>query len=587
MFDTNLSTENVLTFFRQAESRFLGTLYDEKDRSDFEREYLAASQAAKSFFDSGHFCKDAVSFINLTASRIKLIAQETFHLESCAIEMCNDSVIRARELFACSRNAKPSASGKDSNLTTHRASIVDKTEENSFSELLNAKVLRRWMLDNIAFPYPTREEKENLARHTNIQLGVPSSLSLVESTDIGLSGTPITSDQCALWFTNGRRRSRWQEFNRTYGLNLRGRMEHIVEVIREHNEVPGNADDHSTPCPALEDILKKDVKGGVVNKSKGDIAKMSSECRKLFAHVIAWVSQSTKERVGPWVEDVIKEVVADEKQRKKQRRAERRRLREEQEKIQHEKQTVELGRGARRLRRSSRSVAPYSMATRRRPIKTTGRPSTTRQNVTENRLDAPVRTPSPSLLYTNSNVVTPQSRKFSGKSQASSDWSGASFDSMPSLISDCSSSFSSSFDSSVPSPTLSHSNIRPIAPLYRSSATLASPTPTRQQQSTTARGQSTTLPGRSRGSSTDSDYEMMGEGEQQHLPASPLNGHLHGRQMTFGALGFGASPFDAPHSRQGQIEWHRNGRSDFAPATTAARSHSSSFSSSSSSSTTD
>ncbi|PWN87709.1 hypothetical protein FA10DRAFT_219016, partial [Acaromyces ingoldii] len=158
--------------------------------------------------------------IGETTSRIKLVA-ETFHkLESNVLDLDKSCSNRTKQIL------RSNTEGSDKRKETPLKS--DETSEGSLSELLNAKVLRRWMLDNIAFPYPTREEKEELARHTNLQLGPPLSMSLGESTNIGLSGTPITSDQCALWFTNGRRRSRWQEFNRTYGLNLRGRMEHIV-----------------------------------------------------------------------------------------------------------------------------------------------------------------------------------------------------------------------------------------------------------------------------------------------------------------------------------------------------------------------
>ena len=165
---------------------------------------------------------------------------------------------------------------------------------------LNAKHMRDWFLRNLGHPFPTREEKERILAETNACI-----------RDWSMR---LRYSQIVLWFINTRRRSGWTSFLRYYARGDKAKLLDLAWAI-QHEEggthdtrqwSAGHVRNASGPArrPAQIDAsnARQYIRALLPNLNDEGIQAMRVE----WSHIADRVRIGAKERVGEWVEEVIR-----------------------------------------------------------------------------------------------------------------------------------------------------------------------------------------------------------------------------------------------------------------------------------------
>lgn len=165
---------------------------------------------------------------------------------------------------------------------------------------LNAKYMRDWFLRNLGHPFPTREEKERILAETNACIRDRS--------------MRLRYSQIVLWFINTRRRSGWTSFLRYYARGDKLKLFELAWAIQ--HEEGGTHDSRqwsvgltrhassATHRPEKPDAVsaRQYIHALLPHLSDGAIHTMRVE----WSHIADRVRIGAKERVGEWIDEVIR-----------------------------------------------------------------------------------------------------------------------------------------------------------------------------------------------------------------------------------------------------------------------------------------
>lgn len=311
-------SQDMRHILAKLEQNFLHSVDNVKRLQKIEQEYQDVFLAVENQARQVAFNDEELCHFREQAERIMLVAR---YLAS----LTRDS----NALVRSAREATDVLLREDNNLFVPRShpslsvdQLVKKTDQTeaipvtSMQETLNSKVLRRWFLDHVADPFPSRKTKEDLVAATNALIeGEPAN----DKPSTSLSNQPIDYSQCTLWFINSRRRSHWTDFYRCYAHSDKARMHRFVDCLKHEIDVeePG-------PNEELEALLVCDNEGCCEN----DLPTRMRECRETFSQMMDWLRQITKEKVGDWMDDVIREAKVELKKERVAKRVERKRIAE-------------------------------------------------------------------------------------------------------------------------------------------------------------------------------------------------------------------------------------------------------------------
>lgn len=263
----------------------------------------------------GAFSNEELCLFDEQAKKIKHIAQFFNSLDKDSSKLVADAK-DATEVFLTkeSRLIRSTSGSQPSIATSSRKSYqVEVLQSNTMQETLNSKVLRRWFLDHVADPFPSRRTKEDLVLTTNA-LVKSTSPSEKKSTKT-LSNLPIDYSQCTLWFINSRRRSHWTDFFRQFAHSDKEQMRRLIDCLRREEDAEEPLDDELEQLLVCYEPLD-------LGCCQDTMESRMIECRETYTHMMDWLRQITKEQVGDWMDNIIREAKADLKKEKRARRAE-------------------------------------------------------------------------------------------------------------------------------------------------------------------------------------------------------------------------------------------------------------------------
>lgn len=130
----------------------------------------------------------------------------------------------------------------------------------------------------------------------------------------------LCSRQCTLWFINARRRSGWTIWARRFAGGQQSRLRAIVAAI-EGRELPKVEDEEEEE---IEDDLEKLVLASDPKDLKLPKAQLVELCKSELDKVVDWVLRGAKDKVGSWMDNIVKEAKVELKKKRKQKRAMRR-----------------------------------------------------------------------------------------------------------------------------------------------------------------------------------------------------------------------------------------------------------------------
>ena len=165
---------------------------------------------------------------------------------------------------------------------------------------LNAKHMRNWFLRNLGHPFPSREEKEMILAETNACIRDRS--------------MRLRYSQIVLWFINTRRRSGWTSFLRCYARGDKTKLLELAWAIQ--NEEGGTHETRHWSAGNLRDLpagsrrsiqsdtssAQRHIRTLLPNLNDDAICTM----RREWSRIADRVRIGAKERVGEWVEEVIR-----------------------------------------------------------------------------------------------------------------------------------------------------------------------------------------------------------------------------------------------------------------------------------------
>ena len=165
---------------------------------------------------------------------------------------------------------------------------------------LNAKNMRNWFLRNLGHPFPSREEKEMILAETNAFIRDHS--------------MRLKYSQIVLWFINTRRRSGWTSFLRCYARGDKTKLLELAWAIQ--NEEGGTHETRHWSAGNLRDLpagsrrsmqsdassAQRHIRTLLPNLNEDAICTM----RREWSRIADRVRIGAKERVGEWVEEVIR-----------------------------------------------------------------------------------------------------------------------------------------------------------------------------------------------------------------------------------------------------------------------------------------
>jgi len=165
---------------------------------------------------------------------------------------------------------------------------------------LNAKNMRNWFLRNLGHPFPSREEKEMILAETNACIRDHS--------------MRLRYSQIVLWFINTRRRSGWTSFLRCYARGDKTKLLELAWAIQ--NEEGGTHETRHWSAGNLRDLpagsrrsiqsdtssARRHIRTLLPNLNDDAICTM----RREWSRIADRVRIGAKERVGEWMEEVIR-----------------------------------------------------------------------------------------------------------------------------------------------------------------------------------------------------------------------------------------------------------------------------------------
>jgi hypothetical protein len=314
---------------------------------DFESAWLLIQRRAL----QGDFTIEQLTLFDEQAARIKSIALLFSSLERKKCELIDQTKEDAHFLF--SKGLAASSQDQEKHIKCPKEKPVALVA--SSQETLNSKLLRRWFLDNIADPFPSRRTKEELIAETNalVETAPPAKKSRGRRIPVAKSNQPIDYAQCSLWFVNSRRRSNWTEFFRDFARSDKALMCRLVECLKREEGVEEPSKNEDLEKLLRWDDIKRECNFDDSPEAQSEAEEMAArvkECREMYTHILEWVQQITKDKVGDWMDEVIREAKQQVKEEKAERRLELKRRADELEQAHvqrgHDRQKVELDRQA-------------------------------------------------------------------------------------------------------------------------------------------------------------------------------------------------------------------------------------------------
>lgn len=165
---------------------------------------------------------------------------------------------------------------------------------------LNSTYMRAWFLENLGHPFPSREDKNRILKKTNA--------SARTNTE------HLAYNQAVLWFINTRRRSGWTTFLRSYAAKDKAMLLEIAWAIQSEqggshasrgwSAGPRSIDGITRPllCNAEEETPTYALRQLYPEASEEYLA----ELRKSWNEVIERIKVGAKDRIGDWVDEVIR-----------------------------------------------------------------------------------------------------------------------------------------------------------------------------------------------------------------------------------------------------------------------------------------
>jgi len=116
--------------------------------------------------ESGTLTKDVETFLAILSRRVEMISTSLLNIEQEIPENL-DSVQKAVDSHLSSTGSTAFFSTAPSRKSS--SSSKDKDPDSSYPDLLPSKALRAWILENLADPFPPRQDKEKLVKKTNLE----------------------------------------------------------------------------------------------------------------------------------------------------------------------------------------------------------------------------------------------------------------------------------------------------------------------------------------------------------------------------------------------------------------------------------
>lgn len=120
----------------------------------------------------GSVTQECGNLVNRLASRVKVVAAAMLDIEQASAKLHDATDSRCESFF----NSQGSAAFSSSSTTSTRTSKPPSTPDTSSQETLPTRYLRAWLLDNLADPFPSRSDKEDLVDRTNLEEGGKNTL---------------------------------------------------------------------------------------------------------------------------------------------------------------------------------------------------------------------------------------------------------------------------------------------------------------------------------------------------------------------------------------------------------------------------
>lgn len=165
---------------------------------------------------------------------------------------------------------------------------------------LNATCMRDWFLRNLGHPFPAREDKHRILAASNADEPEPAA--------------QLQYNQVVLWFINTRRRCGWTTFLRKYARGDKARMLELAWAL-EHEEggdhdtrlwSAGPSEVHGLHTAHLRcehgAVAPVPLAALVPHMDAEALARMRDDWHKMVDRI----RYGVKERVGDWVEEVIR-----------------------------------------------------------------------------------------------------------------------------------------------------------------------------------------------------------------------------------------------------------------------------------------
>ncbi|WFD29459.1 hypothetical protein MSPP1_000468 [Malassezia sp. CBS 17886] len=181
--------------------------------------------------------------------------------------------------------------------------------------LLNATYMRDYFLRNLGYPFPTRQDRDEILAQTN--------------ANITRDAPPLLYNQVILWFINTRRRSGWTTFLRKYAHGDKARLVQLAWAL-ECDQGGTHEERHWSAGSTASESASR-AAGRQRGKSEKQLS-LSWVCGNLtpaaleqmrdeWAGVVERIRVGSKDRIGDWMDEVIRTPSTTPRPTKKRRRA--------------------------------------------------------------------------------------------------------------------------------------------------------------------------------------------------------------------------------------------------------------------------
>lgn len=164
---------------------------------------------------------------------------------------------------------------------------------------LNAGRMRAWFLRNLGHPFPSRSAKKSILAETNAEAKSESECLLY--------------NQAVLWFINTRRRSGWTTFLRSYAKGDKAMLLEIAWAL-QHEQGGTHESRNWSAGPRAVDGVTRNLMCAHANTPAYTLRQVFPEASERFLNelradweqIVDRIKVGAKDRVGDWVDDVIR-----------------------------------------------------------------------------------------------------------------------------------------------------------------------------------------------------------------------------------------------------------------------------------------